>query len=222
MDHSFRERKSSSIYSVQYDVHFDDSEDYSSSMQNTPIDQIHAECFGDWESDYNNFSHESNNAEFSRNNGFWKSIHSQEHENQENQMFHSLLENKEEIKSSEDECDYTEDILMHELDIGHPDAQNKTKDLKNHESLSEEHLQNDEQCELEESDSSDDNSYYEFEQKHQSCFQFIRSCSAQIDNTQNKLEETKNNWRFESCNGSQPYSGNLYSFNCSLLISFIY
>lgn len=97
------------------------------------------------------------------------------------------------MQSSEDDCDYSEDILVYALDIGHPESQNKTGNLKNHESLSEEHLQNDEHCELGENDSSDDNSYYEFEPKHQSCFQFIRSSSAQIENTQNKLEETKNN-----------------------------
>ena len=209
MDHSLRERKSSSIYSVQYDVQFDNSEDYSSSVQNTLVDQIHAECFGECENYDNEFSHKSNSFDSSHNNGFWKSIHSQEQNNQENHIFQSLLAKNEIQNEIEDEWEYSEDMSIHGLIIGHPGTENKTEQLENHELLNDKNQHIDRQYQQDDDCSSDAHSYYEFEPKHQSCFQFMKSWSTIIDNAQKKLEETKNNYKFKSNHDSQLHSGKI-------------
>ena len=63
MDHSLRESKSSSIYSVQYDVQFDNSEDYSKSSEDNTVEKIEAEWF--WESDEESDSYE-NESKFNK------------------------------------------------------------------------------------------------------------------------------------------------------------
>lgn len=75
MDHSFKESKSSSVYSVQYDVQFDNSDDYSSSSEENTIEKIEAEWFYESEEESESYINESKFNKHPKDNGFSNSYY---------------------------------------------------------------------------------------------------------------------------------------------------